>query len=367
MVNRSHPVCTRCGLGTRKPLVWWSDANLHSQITNSEVAIWPGSVECPRATILVRCASVNRLCSPAVLLPWIPIPLLFTAVGGLTVDTPSPDALCPPIEQTRSIITARLGAIELEGTWRATYDLIHRPDQDVVRLELRDSGGNVRLTRDFTANGNSCSTLAQVIALVLERYFSRPDPDLPVAMSGTVKLRPWGDVVLQRAASTGVLLDLGLWSSNLYLAPTVGFGVRIAKAWALQLRAGFDLQDHELRIAEGWGSTRRWPSALQVSRTLWRWGPLQVGAGIGFVGLVERVRTRQLELRNGAATRLVPGLELRCAMEWRPRNAWLAPFLELSGGAISSSLSQEYEVSGRPVFELPTALLSVYFGIRTIL
>jgi hypothetical protein len=95
---------------------------------------------------------------------------------GLVVTTPTVDALCPDLEQTRLAVAARVGELEVQPgkPWRASYTLVHSPSSgkpDVIRLELIDPDGNARLRRDLPLQGQSCRDMAEVIALVLDRYF----------------------------------------------------------------------------------------------------------------------------------------------------------------------------------------------------
>lgn len=96
--------------------------------------------------------------------------------GGLTLETGSPDALCPELEATREIVSRRLGSLVVEGRkgWRARYTIGHTPagnPRDFVRLELFSPEGAVELRRDLPIAGASCGTMSEVIALVLDRYF----------------------------------------------------------------------------------------------------------------------------------------------------------------------------------------------------
>jgi hypothetical protein len=96
--------------------------------------------------------------------------------GGFTLETGSPDALCPELEATREIVARRLGSLIVEGRkgWRARYTIGHAPagnPRDFVRLELFNPEGGVELLRDLPIEGDSCRTMAEVIALVLDRYF----------------------------------------------------------------------------------------------------------------------------------------------------------------------------------------------------
>jgi hypothetical protein len=106
--------------------------------------------------------------------------LLLSAVAraeessGFTLETGSPDALCPALEVAREAVSRRLGALVVEGRWRARYTIAHAPSGtpgDFVRLELFNPDGRAELVRDLPIEGESCRTMAEVIALVLDRYF----------------------------------------------------------------------------------------------------------------------------------------------------------------------------------------------------
>jgi hypothetical protein len=106
--------------------------------------------------------------------------LLLSAVAraeessGFALETGSPDALCPALEVAREAVSRRLGALVLEGRWRARYTIAHAPSGtpgDFVRLELFSPQGRTELVRDLPIEGESCRTMAEVIALVLDRYF----------------------------------------------------------------------------------------------------------------------------------------------------------------------------------------------------
>src|SRR3954452_19199021 len=102
--------------------------------------------------------------------------LLMAAGAGLHVETGTPAALCPDVAEVRRAVRDRLN-IEGEGEWLASYDLVHRPQSesgDIVRLELRDPAGRLRLRRELPRSGASCVALAQAVAMVLEGYFRHP-------------------------------------------------------------------------------------------------------------------------------------------------------------------------------------------------
>jgi hypothetical protein len=105
--------------------------------------------------------------------PWFGV---VTLLGRLTVEAGTPDALCPDLATTEQAIGARLGALETEGAakWRLRYTNGHAPNQasgDFVRIELYDPENKLRLTRDLPMTGESCATMAQAIALVVDRFF----------------------------------------------------------------------------------------------------------------------------------------------------------------------------------------------------
>lgn len=96
-------------------------------------------------------------------------------LSGLAVETGSPDALCPDIASAEAAIHARVGKLEGPAdSWRVRYTIVHAPDStagDFVRLQLHDSVGELRLSRDLPLAAASCDTMAQAMALVVERFF----------------------------------------------------------------------------------------------------------------------------------------------------------------------------------------------------
>jgi hypothetical protein len=132
---------------------------------------------------------------------WVPV---LGLLSGLSVETGSPDALCPDVASARAKIGSRVG--ELEGpasAWRVRYTIVHAPDStagDFVRLQIFDSADELRLSRDLPLTAESCDTMAQAMALVVERFFralvgeraSEPeaDPAQPVTASASASASP---------------------------------------------------------------------------------------------------------------------------------------------------------------------------------
>src|SRR5256885_497776 len=96
--------------------------------------------------------------------------------SGLTIETRTPDAHCPDVAATRKAAEERLGVLDAAGSgrWRAVYMMVYAPDTQEgnrVHLELFDPKGQRRLERDLPIRGESCGAMADVLVVVLERYF----------------------------------------------------------------------------------------------------------------------------------------------------------------------------------------------------
>ena len=183
--------------------------------------------------------------------------LLWTlaAAGGLRVDTSTPDALCPDLGQVRAAAQARLGDIEGEGVWRASYGLIHRPDGveavDVVRLELHDPAGRLRLRRELLRAGESCTALARALIVVLDSYFRHPSQEAspgPVSTSEAAAPTSVSTVSEGAVASptpTRLSLDVaggwaGAWAGGHQASPALILGLRLGilpPSWSAGLDA----------------------------------------------------------------------------------------------------------------------------------
>lgn len=105
------------------------------------------------------------------------------SLGGLhalDLTTSTPDALCPPIEEARAAVKARVG--EVRGDFHAEFSLIRRDDgRRALQLSLREGDAQV-LSRELPLDDAGCDDAAQAIALVLERHFDALDqPEAPPA------------------------------------------------------------------------------------------------------------------------------------------------------------------------------------------
>jgi hypothetical protein len=211
---------------------------------------------------------------------------LVLAAEALFVETGSPDALCPELAQTRRAVAERLGALETPGgRWVARYTMLHAPDSaagDFVELTLTDAEGRLRLERKLPLRGESCRTMAQVIAMVLDSYFRdlanassalrqgesvpgeapgeevRPDRTAPSPASAQAPVAPTDPVPSSGSAARSygseqgrapgqASLDASSASGRASPRPMLGGGVGFAappRSAAVGVRAGFALGAH---------------------------------------------------------------------------------------------------------------------------
>ena len=172
---------------------------------------------------------------------WAPLLWVLAVAGSLQVDTSTPDALCPDLGQVREAARARLGDIEAEGAWHASYALIHRPDGretgDVVRLRLHDPSGHLRLQRDLPRAGESCAALARALVVVLDSYFRHPSDDAAPAFTARGEPAPTLAAARPQPAPPAQRLALdmrggwsGGWSGGQQSSPLLALGLRLSVA-----------------------------------------------------------------------------------------------------------------------------------------
>lgn len=331
---------------------------------------------------------------------WSLVPIFALATSGLSVESLSPDALCPPQEDTRRAVEARLGQIELEGTWRATYVLVHRTRGDFVSLQLFDPAGTLKLERQLPVQSGSCATLSDVIALVLERFFLRPDelsdaPSVPDLPSKQAKDASSPDPAAERTAPTApsqpavpppskqiaaappkremtsaasppprrFRAGAELWASTSWIAPSLRLERDLGDRYRLGVGAGFDLVQHRSSVFEGSALVRRIPLSVSADALWTVSSSLRARAGLQLLGLFEVARTQALA-DSGHGVRLVPGLGTRVGAELFPEAA-AQPFIELTAAWIAGFFAPPFQVGTREVLTPPSFVLGVSIGIST--
>lgn len=213
------------------------------------------------------------------------------------LDTDTPDALCPELSMTREAVRQRLGQLETEAGahWRGSYSTVHDPSGrhgDYVRLIIRDAEGKEHLDRELPLKGESCDTLAQAIALVVDGFFreltqssernavqatgTQQQPTAPTSkLSGAPLVVPQTSQagsqrnVSSPAAGTNQSFEGGLTFAAGYesvpSAPALDVGgfLKPTRHWQLQLRAALPLSSaHE---SEEVGRAALYPVPLRLS------------------------------------------------------------------------------------------------------
>jgi hypothetical protein len=324
---------------------------------------------------------------------WSALPIFVLGAAGLSVDSLSPDALCPPLAETRAAVAARLGSVELEGIWHATYLLVHRTQGDFVSLSLRDPEGTLRLERELPVQGGSCATLSRVIALVLERFFLRPEqaapaepasvvatanepaatvsttapeppqlqPPPPLAMS--VQPPPDTAVTPPRLSQPHYRLTAALWATTSWTAASLGLARDLAGPYRLALNAALDLNEHESRVFDGSVSLRRAPITLGCEREFSVTSAITAGAAVEAMGIVELARTKALA-ESGAGLRLVPGLGARLSARFFKSSA-AQPFADLTAGWLWGAATPAFQVGSEEVLPPSALVFGLALGIGT--
>lgn len=311
---------------------------------------------------------------------------------GLLVETGSPDALCPDLATTRAAVERRLGQLVVAdgSTFTARYTIGHAPSgtpRDFVRLELFGPDGNVQLARDLPLDGESCSTMADVIALVLDRHFrallgrepalepSEPEPASPPAVAPSPAMapdagflpgaadrgssEPAADADAVPPARVALSLELALREARL---PAVG-GRALFAAWpgglvggALHVdlaQDGESLGDAEVRSREG------------VARAFAAWatrlGPLDAYLGPGVRLSLARGTGRGLATSDDGL-RLRPSFGIDAGVVWRPEERWvLSAFTALD--VMVPRMGGWFSVDGNEVLEPPPVRIWLGLGV----
>ena len=175
--------------------------------------------------------------------------------NGFTLETGSPDALCPDLGATREAVARRLGSLIVEGRkgWLARYTIGHAPTgtpRDFVRLELFNPQGQLELQRDLPIEGDSCRTMAEVVALVLDRHFrglvaAEPDSHEPAEMAQPKPVAPTPRAEAPRPPAPASRFDLSGPRLSAEYAAALGepaLGARLSVGFHRSFEATFGLR-----------------------------------------------------------------------------------------------------------------------------
>ncbi len=104
---------------------------------------------------------------------WVLISVL--ALEGLIIETTTPRALCPAVSLVEAALSERMSFVEgHDARWRLVLENAHRtgpPPADLLRVQLKDQFGNLRLEQVLDVTGASCDVRAETVAIVIAEYF----------------------------------------------------------------------------------------------------------------------------------------------------------------------------------------------------
>jgi hypothetical protein len=271
-------------------------------------------------------------------------------MAGLRIETATPEALCPAITAVRQAVSARVGQVEGTGEWRASYGLIHRPEgeqADVVRLDLYDPAGELRLRRDLPRAGQSCAAVAQAMVVMLESFFRRTAeaermPPAPAEAVAVIASPPPPAAGRGWTPALDVLAGWAGGPSSAAVATYVRLSGLFGGHWEIGLGATWLLAEQEQAIGYGTASARSFAFRLHLDR---RW-PLseRVTARIGPEIVVALDRASTSGVPEGTSSfRGGLGLGANAALEAR-LSRWLALSLIAAADYIPSSWSGDYVV-----------------------
>lgn len=254
-------------------------------------------------------------------------------LGGfpaLEVTTSTPDALCPPIEEARAAIEARVG--EVRGDYHAEFALVRAIDgRQVLELVVLEGQQQV-LTRELPLDGAGCQDAAQAIALVLERFFDAVEKPAVASSASASNQEPIPvrlDEPPVRSSSSALARD----TATIPAAPPT------ARAW--RARGGFSYDRH-LGSAPTLGLAL-FPSALQLRRELELGIALEVSPFLS--SLKEDVRGQEIRASTLQTALSVP-------LNWRfdPWSASLGPWAQLRFQRAEGASLAHGQVAYRTVF-----------------
>jgi hypothetical protein len=278
-------------------------------------------------------------------------------LGGLLaldVTTSTPDALCPPLEEVRAAVEARVG--EVIGDYHAEFSLVRgQRGRQALRLVLHD-GSEPVLEREIELEGTECQDAPQAIALVLERYFDAverpatphpepvPDPQLdsPPARPSVISVPAGAAPRVESGwrAHAGIAQD---W--ELGVAPLLGVAL-FPSLWQvtphLRFGAAFDLALFVTPSTETVRSEAIRASTLQPALSV----PLELhsgpwSTGVGAWAQVRLQRAKAESLTNAhTAYRALFGLGGLARVGWSPASRWLLSATVAGGGQLVSASSR---------------------------
>lgn len=276
-------------------------------------------------------------------------------LGGfpaLEVTTSTPDALCPPVEEARAVINARVG--EVQGDYHVEFSLVRGLDgQPRLHLVLREAE-RPALERVLPLGDAGCQDAAQTLALVLERYFDavekspKPEPTLePIPDRPSDQPKPPAEnrraqpparrPVVAKTASAWRLRAGFLYDLELGVAPSLGgalFPVALRMPAGLELGIALDLAAFVRPLSETMRDQEITAFTLQSAFSLpltWRFQDWFTALGPWAQLRLQHAKAAGFSHQQ-PAYRWLPGVGAAAELGWSPAPSWTLGW-GLAGGA----------------------------------
>ena len=303
-------------------------------------------------------------------------------LGGfpaLDVTTSTPDALCPPVEEARAAIQARVG--EVRGDYRVEFALVRGVDgRQVLELTVHEAQQQV-LARELPLDDAGCQDAAQAIALVVERYFDavekpavasnpRPIPvtidEPPTQNSPPAPARALA-VAPAMARGRGWRARAGfVYDVELGVGPSLGI-VRLPEAFRLtpsfQVGVALDvapfLSPVEQSVREQEISAFSVQGALSIP-LVWHFEPWSASVGPWAQLRVQRAEAESLTHQR-RAYRVVPGVGGVTQVAWSPGSRWTLG-LGFAAGAQATTGTSRFVLRTTDTVPEPVLVPEAWFG-----
>jgi hypothetical protein len=297
--------------------------------------------------------------------------------SGWTVETASPDALCPDLGLTEAALERRLGTVVTPpgAFFRVRYTIGHAPQgnpRDFVHLELFAPDGALQLSRDLPLEG-PCATMADVIALVIDGHFrglphAEPEPPAQPGAGADTPLdvpEPAASALPSTAPGSRAPLLLGAELTARHpVGPVLGLRATAEIAAHVYVAAalGLDLRSRSEALADGARVSARGAHLQTSAGYRARIGSVHALVGPSLRLIVERGSARglPLEYTPGSRAVLAPGVYAGALWHFHSRLA-----LSLSS-TLDWSLrgaSGRFAIDGREVMKPPGFELGVGVGL----
>lgn len=275
------------------------------------------------------------------------------------------------------------------------YSSVHDPTGrrgDYVRLVIRDAEGREQLSRELPLKGESCETLAQAIALVVDGYFrelvqspardevvENPRPPVLVTENDEAKAPPAKMLPVASPYSTPLeaptprpmrqprvafALGAGYESIPSHPAAAAGLSIGLPAHWYWQLQVGFPFSKDREAVLSGVATAYVMPARLSLSYVLEPVRRVEWLVGPEVLLSLERGATQEIPAgRNG--WRVSPGIGAQTAVV-----GWVAQSIALYMSLAADEVllqSRKFLMYQEPVFEFSRTRLSATAGLRGVI